>query len=296
MAIEFRSHQDNPLWREFWDTVFSAASALLAVAFGTSLGNLVRGVPLGRDGLPGMPLFTDFLPGREPGLLDWYTGLVGLFTLATLAGHGALYLAWRTDGPVRERSLDLARGAWKSALVLWGVATAATAWVRPDLFSGLAARPWTLAFVALAFAGAWGALRFPRRGRELAAFLSSSAFLLGLVATALAGNYPFWLRSTLDLSESLTATNSASARYGLGVALRLVGRRDRPGRRLLHPPVPLDAGQGPAGRTALGRPHPPRALSTPEEPAPHVLPAETQIPGRRGGDAHTPGPGAGRGR
>src|SRR5258708_34230172 len=27
VAIEFRLHQDNPLWREFWDTVFSFASA-----------------------------------------------------------------------------------------------------------------------------------------------------------------------------------------------------------------------------------------------------------------------------
>jgi cytochrome d ubiquinol oxidase subunit II len=219
VAIEFRTHQDHPLWSEFWDTVFSVASALLAVAFGTTLGNLVRGVPLRREGLSGMPLFTDFRPGREPGILDWYTGLVGLFALATLAGHGALYLAWRTDGPVRERSLDLARGAWKIALTLWGVATVATSWVRPDLYAGLASRPWTLAFVALALAGAWGAFWFPGRGRELAAFLSSSAFLFGLVATALAGNFPFWLRSTLDLSDSLTATNSASARHGLGVAL-----------------------------------------------------------------------------
>src|SRR5258705_13234274 len=105
VAIEFRSHQDNLLWSEFWDTVFSAASALLAVAFGTTLGNLVRGVPLGREGLHGMPLFTDFRPGREPAILDWYTGLVGLFTLPTLAGHGSLYLPRSTAGPVRERRL-----------------------------------------------------------------------------------------------------------------------------------------------------------------------------------------------
>ena len=74
-------------------------------------------------------------------------------------------------------------------------------------------------FVALSIAGAWGVFWFPRRGRELAAFLSSSAFLFGLVATALAGNYPNWLRSTLDPSFSLTASNSASAHYGLGAAL-----------------------------------------------------------------------------
>jgi cytochrome d ubiquinol oxidase subunit II len=219
VAIEFRSHQDHPLWREFWDTVFSLASVLLAVIFGTALGNLIRGVPLGKEGLRGMPLFTNFLTGRAPGILDWYTGLVGLFTLAALAVHGALYLAWRTAGPVRERSLAFTRQAWKPALVLWIAATAATAWVRPEVFSGLAARPWALLFVALAIAGAWGALQFPRRGQELAAFLSSSAFLLGMLAATLAGQYPFWLRSTLDPSYSLTAINAAADRYGLGVAL-----------------------------------------------------------------------------
>jgi cytochrome bd ubiquinol oxidase subunit II len=219
VAIEFRSHQDHLLWREFWDTVFSLASVLLAVIFGATLGNLVRGVPLGKQGLPGMPLFTNFLPGREPGILDWYTGLVGLFTLAALADHGALYLAWRTAGPVRERSLAFAQRAWKAVFVLWVAATAATAWVRPEAFSNLVSRPWALAFVALSAAGIFGVFRFLGRGRELAAFLSSCAFLLGMVATALSGNYPFWLRSTLDPSYSLTASNAASARYGMGVAL-----------------------------------------------------------------------------
>jgi cytochrome d ubiquinol oxidase subunit II len=219
VAIEFRVHQDHPLWREFWDTIFSLASGLLATVFGMALGNLIRGVPVGKEGLPGMPLFTNFRPGREPGILDWYTGLVGLFALAALAGHGALYLAWRTAGPVRERSLALAQGVWRAVFVLWVAATAATAWVRPEVFSNLVSRPWTLVFVAVSAAGIVGGFRFPGRGRDLAAFLSSCAFLLGLMATALAGNYPFWLRSTLDASSSLTATNSAADRYGMGVAL-----------------------------------------------------------------------------
>jgi cytochrome d ubiquinol oxidase subunit II len=166
-----------------------------------------------------MPLFTNFLTGREPGILDWYTGLVGLFTLAALAVHGALFLAWRTTGPVRQRSVALALGSWKAALSLWVAATAATAWVQPGLFSNLVSRPWTLLFVALAIAGAWGAFRFPRRGQDLAAFLSSSAFLLGMLAATLAGQYPHWLRSTLDPSLSLTAQNSAADHYGLRVAL-----------------------------------------------------------------------------
>src|SRR5258708_2945424 len=212
VAIEFRSHQDHPLWRGFWDTGFSLPSLLPALIFGAALRHPISGVPPGKEGLRGMPLFTNFLTGREPGILDWYTGLVGLFTLAALAVHGALYLAWRTAGPVRERSLAFAREAWKAVLVLWAAATAATAWVQPEAFSNLVSRPWALAFVALSAAGIFGVLRFPGRGRDLAAFLSSCAFLLGLVATALAGNYPFWLRSTLDPSYSLTASNAASAR------------------------------------------------------------------------------------
>jgi cytochrome d ubiquinol oxidase subunit II len=166
-----------------------------------------------------MPLFTNFRPGREPGILDWYTGLVGLFTLVALAIHGALYLAWRTTGPVRERSLAFTHRAWKGTLALWVVATSATAWVQPDVFGGLAARPWALALVALAIAGACGAYHYASHGRDLSAFLGSSAFLFGMAASTMAGIYPFWLRSTLDPSYSLTASNAASDRYGMGVAL-----------------------------------------------------------------------------
>ena len=88
IAIEFRSHLENPLWREFRDSTFMLASLLMAVVLGTSLGNVVRGVPVDRSGYFAMPLFTDFQPGRQPGIFDWYTLLVGVFALLLLAGHG----------------------------------------------------------------------------------------------------------------------------------------------------------------------------------------------------------------
>src|SRR5437660_4669743 len=78
VAIEFRSHQENPLWREFWDTTFSVSSTLMGVILGTALGNVVRGVPLDETGYFAIPLFTNFLPGRCPGVFDWYTTLAGL--------------------------------------------------------------------------------------------------------------------------------------------------------------------------------------------------------------------------
>jgi cytochrome d ubiquinol oxidase subunit II len=219
VAIESRSRQDNPLWREFWDTTFALASALLAVVLGTALGNVVRGVPLDGTGLFFIPLFTDFRPGPRPGVFDWYTALVGAFTLCALAGHGALYLVWKTAGPVQERSRLWARRAWLAVLPLWPAVTLATARLRPDIFTNLLDRPWSLTFAGLMLAGVVGVFSSLRRGAELAAFLSSSSFLLGLLGATMAGIYPVWLRSTLDPEYSLTAANSAAGHYGLQVAL-----------------------------------------------------------------------------
>src|SRR5512146_2096169 len=50
VGIEFRTHVESPVWRGFFDVIFSVSSLLLAVFFGAALGNVVRGVPLGPDG------------------------------------------------------------------------------------------------------------------------------------------------------------------------------------------------------------------------------------------------------
>lgn len=219
VAMEFRSQQQNPLWRQFWDTIFALASGLLAFVFGAALGNLVRGVPISDKGLAGMPLFTNFLPGRDAGLFDWYTILVGLFSVGALAGHGALYLDWRTTGPVQERSRKAASRIWGSLLPIWVIVTIATAIIQPEIFLNLRTRLWSIPLCLVAVAAFFGAPYFLKRQRPLSAFLSSSVFLLGLLATTMIGNYPNWLRSTIDPAFSLTAENSASARYGLQVAL-----------------------------------------------------------------------------
>jgi cytochrome d ubiquinol oxidase subunit II len=219
VAIGFRSQEENPLWREFWDTVFSLASALLAIVFGTALGNIVRGVPLDLKGLNGMPLFTSFMPGKDAGIFDWYTTLVGLFTLGLLAGHGALFLVWRTSGPVHDRSRLLAQRVWRIVIPLWVVVTLATAWIQPDIFRNLIARPWSILLVLMMLAGIFGVFKCLHDGRELAAFLWSVAFLVGLMAATMAGNYPYWLRSTVDQSFGLTAANTAAASHGLQIAL-----------------------------------------------------------------------------
>src|SRR5262249_55398436 len=127
LSIEFRSHHDNPLWRNFWDASFAFASVLIAAVLGASLGNLIRGVPLDSSGYFRAVLFTNFRTRPEPGALDWYTILVGLFAVAVLAGHGAVYLWWKASGTVADRAERLAKRLWvgiAAALLPVTVATA----------------------------------------------------------------------------------------------------------------------------------------------------------------------------
>src|SRR5579875_1586471 len=219
IAIDLRSHHENPLWREFWDSTFSFASVLLALVLGTALGNVLRGVPLSAEGYFAMPLFTNFRPDQDPGVFDWYTLLVGIFTLCVLAGHGALYLIWKTTGQIQQRSRLFARRAWLAALPLWLLSTLATIWLHPQLYINLWARRWPLGLVIVVFASLVGVFRFHRQGRELAAFLSSSLFLLSILAATMAGNYPDLLRSTINPAFNITAENAATGPYGLRVGL-----------------------------------------------------------------------------
>src|SRR6266481_5181463 len=118
------------LWRGFWDTAFSFSSTLLAVVLGAALGNMVRGVPLDSTGFFAIPLFTDFRPGVQPGIFDWYTTLVGGFTLCVLAGHGALYLVWKIIFLMMRRTPTSTLFSLHDALPLWVLVTLATAWIR----------------------------------------------------------------------------------------------------------------------------------------------------------------------
>ena len=219
IAIEFRSHSGNKLWREFWDSAFMLASALLALVLGAALGNVIRGVPLDETGFFAMALFTDFQPGTATGVFDWYTLLVGLFSVLLLAGHGALYLAWKTDGPVQTRSKLISARAWLLVAPAWLAVTGATAWLQWDLFASLLARPWTWSLVILMLAGLAGVFRFQRSNEDRSAFLASCAFIASILAATMAGNFPNLLRSSPNPANSLTATNAAAGPLSLQVGL-----------------------------------------------------------------------------
>ena len=87
ISVELRGHSSDPLWRTFFDGIFSFSSVLLAIFFGAALANVVRGVPLGPDNYFFLPLWTNWRTGPQPGILDWYTVLGGVIALVALGLH-----------------------------------------------------------------------------------------------------------------------------------------------------------------------------------------------------------------
>jgi cytochrome d ubiquinol oxidase subunit II len=218
IALEFRSHVEDPIWRQSWDFFFAVASVLLPFFLGAALGNLLRGVPLSADGWFELALFTDFRAHEPVGILDWYTILVGVFALAALTAHGAAFLAWKTDGPVQARSRRAALRGLGLTAALWPLVTLATRRVHPGFLAGVAGRPLALVFSAAALAGLGGAFAALRRGNDRAAFLGSATFLAGLSAATAAAVYPVMLRSIGDAALSMTVGNAAGDEGGLRTA------------------------------------------------------------------------------
>lgn len=219
VSIEFRSHVGEHLWSVFWDAVFSLASTLLAIFFGAALGNVVRGVPLNAAGNFFEPLWTNFQPAGQTGILDWYTVLVGVVALAVLTLHGALWLVWRTADELNERARAVASVSWWAVAALTAVVTFASFHLVPVGLNSFRAHPLGFVFPLLAIAGLLAVKLFLRREQEAASFVASCAYIVGMLTSVTFTLYPNVLPATTGYINNLTVTNAKAADYGLKIGL-----------------------------------------------------------------------------
>ncbi len=219
IAIEFRNAVESPVWIPFWDVVFSLSSLLLAVFFGAALGNVVRGVPLNAQHRFFEPLWTNFRLGGETGILDWYTVLIGLAALVSLALHGAYWVALKTEGALHERSHALARQLWLGVAILTLVITLVTFDVQPQVRQNLSTYPWGFMFPFIALAGLLYGRWFLYRRSDIKAFLASCAYLVGMLTSVVFGVYPYVLPASTSPEYALTIQNAQASDYGLRVGL-----------------------------------------------------------------------------
>lgn len=228
-SIEFRSHVSGPLWAPFWDFLFCASSALLAIFFGAALGNVVRGVPLDASGYFFEPLWTNFTFGGSAGILDWYTILVGLASYFALAVHGALWVQYKCEGEIAARARRIAKWGWWGVLIMTAVVTLITFRVQPHVLENLTGHPLGFVFPLIAMAGIAGMFVFLRSAQtertERMAFFSSCAYLLGMLTSVVFGVYPMVLPARGGQELSLTIYNASTSERGmeLGLAWWIVG-------------------------------------------------------------------------
>lgn len=117
VSIEFRSKQPMKWWRRGWDTTFSISSLLAALLIGVAMGNVTKGIPLDDQGN-----FT----GTFLSLLNPYSVLLGLTTVALFAMHGGIYLLMKTQGSLQEQIKKLLRPCviiFTVLIILHGAAT-----------------------------------------------------------------------------------------------------------------------------------------------------------------------------
>ncbi|MCK5571598.1 MAG: cytochrome d ubiquinol oxidase subunit II [Bacteroidetes bacterium] len=219
LGIEFRHQVHNPLWKSFWDALFSSGSILLAFVFGSTLGNVIRGAPLQEDGYFFAPLWTTFTVQPEAGVLDWFTVTMGLVSLCTLTVHGSNFIAVKTDGEIQMRARSTSRWCWWGVLFTSAGALIGTSTIRPEFWDNYSSHPWGTSFLAIGLFSLAGMFFFNRAKKDFLAFLSSASFIAGMLAATAFALFPNVLPATTDPGRNLTVYNTISHEYGLSVAI-----------------------------------------------------------------------------
>jgi cytochrome d ubiquinol oxidase subunit II len=219
IGIELRIHLNGTVWRGFFDGCFAISSLLLTIFFGAALGNVVRGVPLNKEGYFFLPLWTNWRPGAEPGILDWYTVITGVVALVALTMHGAHYVAVKTTGDLNLRARRVAAMLWPVLVLVTLLSLWATLTIRPEVLKNYRNVPALFVIPVAVALSLMAMFLHRRRGQDKGAFLSSCAYLIFMLVGAAAAVYPNLLLSTTDPALNITIYNAAAGSYSLSVGL-----------------------------------------------------------------------------
>lgn len=230
IGLEFRSQFNNEMWKHMWDKAFGISSLLLALFFGIALGNIVRGVNLGgvENGASVyeghyffLPLWNnDFSPLSEtPGVIDWFTIIIGLITVTTLAIHGANWIILKTNSSINNQLKSVVFKLNIALLILTIFSLVVWQIVNPNSLNNFVDKPYLIIFPIIYFSGLFGLFFIKKFKKEIYGFISSTLLILGGITSSLASIFPVILPSTNDINDSLTIYNTAASQYGLSVAL-----------------------------------------------------------------------------
>jgi cytochrome d ubiquinol oxidase subunit II len=201
VGIEWRGKIDDPRWRARADAGIAIGSWVPAILWGVTFAILLRGLPIDADHRVHLSVGD---------VLNPYTLLGGLATASLFAFYGAVFIALKTAGPVRDDAFRFARMLSVPAIVLAGGFGLWTQLAHGKAWTWLAL---AIAVVALLTAVA---LMWARR-REGWAFVSTVVVVAAVVVLLFGSMYPNLLPSTLNPEWSVTIYNGSSTPYTLRI-------------------------------------------------------------------------------
>jgi cytochrome d ubiquinol oxidase subunit II len=210
VAIEFRSKQPALWWRNLWDRAFSIASMLIAFLMGVAIGNIVTGIPLGAD-----KEFT----GTVLDLLNPYTLMVGITTVALFTMHGTIYAAMKTEGELQQTLKGWINNTIIFFVICYITVTNATLIYFPTMTRHFVDYPLMFSIAMLNMLAIANIPREIHHGREFRAFLSSAAAIASLMLLFAIGIFPNMVLSNPYPEFSLTIYNAASSQKTLSIML-----------------------------------------------------------------------------
>ena len=240
-GFDYRSKIENSTWRSAWDWGLFVGGIVPPLLFGVLIGNLIKGLPFHFDA-DLRPIYDgDFL-----GLLTPFPLMCGMIGVLLTTFHGGIFLTWRTEGMIRDRSVLAVKrlGPLLITVILVGAFWALASFDRPEImeFRGTSAasnpltksvsahgaafalnfvrNPWSwLAPISavLGLSMAWFAVGRGQKGSRVA-FFSNSLAIIGLLMTVGFALFPFLLISTRDPRSSLTLWDATSSHGVLLIA------------------------------------------------------------------------------
>lgn len=201
VGIEWRGKIDDARWRTWADAGIAIGSWLPAILWGVAFAILVRGLPVDADHHVHLSIGD---------VLNAYTLLGGLATCVLFLFYGAVFVALKTAGAVREDAFRFARALSLPVIVLAGGFGLWTQLMHGKGWTWLA-----LAVAVVALLTAVGLIW--RRRREGLAFLCTIIVIAAITVLLFGSLYPNLLPSTLNPEWSVTIYNGSSSHYTLKI-------------------------------------------------------------------------------
>lgn len=209
VTYEFRSLTQSDAWRAFWDWIHFLVNLLACVVLGVFFANLFMGIPIDVNGVYSGNILRLFNPYGLAG---------GIFFLLTFMMHGALWLAIKSEGDLRERAIGVSGILWIAVgimLIFFLVLT----FFYTHIYGNYLRMPWLIILPILAVLGLLGVPRMLNTHRLWQAWMCSGLFIVSVTFFGVMGIFPNMVISSTDPAATITAFNGCSTPLTLEIML-----------------------------------------------------------------------------